>query len=229
MNSGSYLVMDRFPEFDAAREVLSEVSEADWVPTIPDGPYKTDGWRVVKILAQGKPTAFAEKHPEIRRVIDFFECPIVQVLFYSMLPGAELHAHRDLDGTLELGRLRFHVPIETNPDVNFMVSKKRVPMRSGELWALNTSYLHAVENKGQTDRVHLVVEVEANEWCWSKLPRKTMKFYAHYAWFMMLVVGRAMRLVLTDPKAALSRLGMGQFLARRLLRHRRAEDSSYRI
>ena len=35
MNSGSFLVMDRFPEFDTAR-VLSEVSQADWVPTIPD-------------------------------------------------------------------------------------------------------------------------------------------------------------------------------------------------
>ena len=73
----------------------------------------------------------------------------------------------------------------------------------------------------ETDRVHLVVEVEANEWCWSKLPKKNMKFYAHYAWFMMLVAGRAIRLALTDPKAVQSRLGIGKFIARRLLRHKR--------
>src|SRR5437879_7250314 len=72
MNSGSFLVMDRFPQLDAAREVLSEVSEADWVPTIPDGPYKSNGWRVIKIFEQGKPTAFTEKHPEIKRVIGYF-------------------------------------------------------------------------------------------------------------------------------------------------------------
>jgi hypothetical protein len=224
MNSGSFLVMDRFSEFDTAREVLSKVSEADWIPTIPDGPYKSDGWRVIKIFEQGKPTAFAEKHPEIKRAIGYFECPIVKAMFYSMLPGAELHPHRDSSGTLELGLLRFHIPIETNPDVSFMVSKKRVPMKSGELWALNTSYLHAVENKGQTDRVHLVVEVEANEWCWSKLPKKNMKFYAHYSWFMMLVVGRAMRLALTDPKAIQSRLDIGKFIAKRLVRHRRIDQ-----
>jgi hypothetical protein len=222
MNSGSFLVMDRFPEFDAARGVLSEVSRSDWVPTIPDGPYKSDGWRVIKLFEQGKPTAFAERHPEIKRVIGYFECPIVKAMFYSMLPGAELHPHRDSSGTLELGLLRFHIPIETNPNVSFMVSKKRVPMKSGELWALNTSYLHAVENKGQTDRVHLVVEVEVNEWCWSKLPKKNMKFYVHYAWFMMLVIGRAIRLALTDPKAARSRLGIGKFIAKRLLRHRQS-------
>ena len=221
MNSGSFLVMDRFPEFDAARGVLSKVSETDWVPTIPDGPYKSDGWRVIKIFEQGKPTTFAEKHPEIKRTIGYFECPIVKAMFYSMLPGAELHPHRDSSGTLELGLLRFHIPIETNPSVSFMVSKKRVPMKSGELWALNTSYLHAVENKGQTDRVDLVVEVEANEWCWAKLPKKNIKFYAHYAWFMTLVVGRAMRLALTDPKAVRTRLGIGKFIAKRVFRDRR--------
>jgi hypothetical protein len=211
MNSGAELVVPRFAEFETAQAVLEQVTAEDWVPTHPDGPYKSDGWRVIHIVRAGEPTDFVHRHPEIRRVLEYFKCNISMAVYYSMLPGAAIHEHRDLSGTLELGRLRFHVPIQTNSDVNFLVSRRPVPMKVGELWALNTSYLHAVQNNGSADRIHLVVEVEVNDWCWSKLPQKTIKFYTHYIWFMILVGYRAVRVTLTNPKAVKLRLGMAKF------------------
>jgi hypothetical protein len=199
-------------------KVLDDAQPSDWIRTIPDGPYQNDGWLVIKLVHDGKQTGFVEKHPEIRKALDYFKCPIVMGVYYSMLPGTKLHPHRDLDGTLEFGRLRFHIPVHTNPSVNFMVSHKRVPMAEGEMWALNTSYMHAVENNGQTDRVHFVVEVEANEWCWQQLPKKNAKFYVHYAAFLGLIFFRAVKLLFTDWKAVKYRLRMGKFFLNRLLR-----------
>lgn len=218
MNSGAHLVMSHFPEFETAQKVLSQVAPQDWIPTVPDGPYKSDGWRQVYIVRNGKPTDFVERHPDVRKVLNYFKCHISMAVYYSMLPGTILHPHRDLSATLELGRLRFHMPIETNPGVNFMVSKKRVPMKVGELWAVNTSYLHAVENLGTSERIHLVVEVDVNDWCWSMLPRKTIKYYGHYARFMALVAWRAVSVTLTNRKAMKFRLNMAKFMIKRVLK-----------
>jgi hypothetical protein len=222
MNPGAHLIAPSFPEFETAQKVLSEVTESEWVPTVPDGPYQNEGWRVVKIVAKGKRTQFAEQHPEIGRVLDYFKDPIEMAVFYSMLPGTILHPHRDLSGTLELGKIRYHVPLATNSDVKFFVDKKRVPMANGEMWALNTSYLHAVENASQIDRVHLVVEVEVGKWSWSLLPRKNLRYYGHYAWFMSLVMWRGFTKLVTQKDALKTYSNMSRTFMRRLLRRKPA-------
>jgi hypothetical protein len=222
MNPGAHLIAQSFPEFETARKVLSEVTPAEWIPTVPDGPYQNDGWRVVKIVNKGKRTAFAENHPEIGRVLDYFKDPIEMAVFYSMLPGTVLHPHRDLSGTLELGKIRYHVPLETNPEVKFFVDKQRVPMTVGEMWALNTSYLHAVENQSQFDRVHLVVEVEVGKWSWSLLPPKNARYYGHYTWFMSLVAWRGLTKLVTQKNALKTYSNMSKTFMRRLLGRRAA-------
>ena len=54
-------------------------------------------------------------------------------------------------------------------------------MRPGELWTLDTSYQHSVRNRSNQVRVHLVVEVLANGWVWSLLPKKGVAYYRHLA------------------------------------------------
>jgi hypothetical protein len=222
MNPGAHLVTSTFPEFEAARGVLAEVNPSDWVPTHPDGPYKSDGWRVVRIVTAGKRTAFVEQHPEMERVLDYFKDPVYMAVFYSMLPGAEIHPHRDLSGTLELGKLRYHVPIATNSKVNFWVNKERVPMHVGEMWALNTSYMHAVENHSEIDRVHLVVEVEVGKWSWAQLPAKGAHYYFHYVCFMSLVAWKGFTKLVTDKNALKTYSGMSRTFVQRLLGRRPA-------
>ena len=90
--------------------------------------------------------------------------------FYYLDSGAKLHSHRDLTGASFNNRLRFHVPIITNPDVNFIVSNDRVKMSPGDLWCLDTSYLHSVENKGSESRVHIIIECDINDEIIKKIP-----------------------------------------------------------
>jgi hypothetical protein len=152
------------------------------------------------------------KYPHVRKLIDYFQCPVMEAVFYSILPGGNLHPHRDVSGTLELGRLRFHIPLVTNPKVEFKVSKKVVPMKAGELWALNTSYLHSVANLGDCDRIHIVLEVEANDWCWSLLPKKSLPYYTHAAGFFGLTAWRAVSTAFTDRNKLRGRFNQGKWM-----------------
>jgi hypothetical protein len=95
----------------------------------------------------------------------------VMLVFYYLDPGAKLHLHRDLTGASLNNRIRFHVPIITNEYVNFIVDNTEIKMAPGDLWCLDTSYLHAVENMGFESRVHIVIECDINDEIKSKLPR----------------------------------------------------------
>lgn len=162
MDQGAALIKKDFGYSDALRSVLEQLGAEDWVPTHPDGPYESDGWKVVPFVEFGRETPMMERFPVMAKVLQEFKCPVKMMVYYNMLPGAKIHPHRDTSGTLELGFLRFHVPIRTNEQVDFRVDNVAVPMREGQLWALNTSHKHAVSNLSNSDRVHLVLEVEVN-------------------------------------------------------------------
>lgn len=92
------------------------------------------------------------------------------LVFYYLEPGAKLHPHRDLTGASLNNRLRFHVPIITNPGVDFRVSDERVTMKPGELWCLDTSYIHSVHNGGHATRVHMIVECQITQQIRQRIP-----------------------------------------------------------
>lgn len=59
---------------------------------------------------------------------------------------------------------RIHVPVFTNPDCFFTVDSEIINMKEGEIWEINnTGKLHGVENKGTTDRIHLLIDWRVNK------------------------------------------------------------------
>jgi hypothetical protein len=162
------------------------------------------------IELRGKETDHLREFPEMLQVRDFSRCPVEQLMLYAVRPGTTLHPHRDMSGNLPFGRLRFHFPIVTHPEFEFVVGGKRVDMRSGELWALDTSYERSVRNRSNQVRVHLVVEVVANDWVWSLLPKKGVAYYGHLAGFWTLACWVGARKLRADRR----------FLARNFARSR---------
>lgn len=69
-----------------------------------------------------------------------------------------------------MGQLRLHVPITTNPEVQFFLDAHRLDLKAGECWYLDFSLPHWIENRGATDRVHLVIDCELNGWLRDLLP-----------------------------------------------------------
>ncbi|MES3151822.1 aspartyl/asparaginyl beta-hydroxylase domain-containing protein [Sphingomonas faeni] len=121
------------------------------------------------IYADPTATAFADgpllaHAPHIRAVLERFACPLQTVRLMRLTPGSQIKPHRDHDLAAETGAARIHVPITTNPQVEFMLNDIRVTMAAGSAWYLRLADPHAVANRGPCDRVHLVIDCIADAW-----------------------------------------------------------------
>ena len=100
----------------------------------------------------------------LRAVVEAFECPLRSVRLLRLTAGSVILEHRDFDLGYELGEVRIHVPISTNPGVEFYLENRRIVMREGECWYLDLNLSHRVQNLGSSERVHLVIDCQLNEW-----------------------------------------------------------------
>lgn len=114
-------------------------------------------------------TPLYTQFPEVRELIKEFGSNVHRVRFMRLKPGGgELERHTDQvdpDSGGSLGKLaRLHFPIKTNSDVIFTVwhtdgSQRKVNMKKGECWFLDTRKPHMAINGGQEERIHLVIDI----------------------------------------------------------------------
>jgi hypothetical protein len=109
-------------------------------------------------------TPFLDRAPTIRAALARFECPLKAVRLMRLAAGSVIKEHDDFDPDAESGTARLHVPITTSPDVEFLLNRKPVPMAPGEVWYLRLADPHSVANRGEQDRVHLVIDTWTNDW-----------------------------------------------------------------
>jgi hypothetical protein len=80
-----------------------------------------------------------------------------RVMLARMAPGGVIHPHRDQNPAAKWPH-KIHVPLQTNDDVTFFVDGTGYHLAEGEAVEVNNMGLHAVENRGATDRIHLIFE-----------------------------------------------------------------------
>lgn len=102
--------------------------------------------------------------PAMRAAVATLRCPVQSVRLMRLGPGSAILPHDDLDLAAEAGRARLHLPIKSNPAVRFVLNGEAVPMAVGDLWYLRLSDTHSAVNEGTSPRVHLVIDVIANDW-----------------------------------------------------------------
>ncbi|MGV3612625.1 MAG: aspartyl/asparaginyl beta-hydroxylase domain-containing protein [Fluviicola sp.] len=172
----------KFPlQFDEQRLVddLSKVMEGKWIPHFNTGGY-TGNWNAVSLYAKdGDDRNIFAHHAEntaisetplmkecayFREVLDGFKFPILSVRLLRLEVGAEIKPHRDHELGYEDGQFRLHIPIVTNPEIEFILDGERLTMLPGECWYTNVNLVHSVANRGTIDRVHLVIDGERNAW-----------------------------------------------------------------
>lgn len=91
-------------------------------------------------------------------VLAGFPFPLDAVRLMKLTPGSVIKEHRDHDLAFESGAVRIHVPVTTNPAVDFRLNGSRLDLREGTTWYLRLSDPHSVVNGGEEDRVHLVID-----------------------------------------------------------------------
>ena len=160
-------------------EDASRFQADEWVPHFNIHNYQGE-WSVVPLRAvKGAglaifpdPTA-AEGYVEteqmgrcqyVPELLAAFECDMETVRFMKLAAGAHIKRHRDYALGLEDGLCRIHIPATTNPQVEFILADEPVRMAPGEAWYLNVNNYHSVENRGTTDRIHLVADCVVNDW-----------------------------------------------------------------
>ena len=88
---------------------------------------------------------------------DYARGDFPRIMLAKMQPGGVIHPHRDANPAAKWPH-KIHVPILTNADVAFFVDGTSYHFAAGEAVEVNNMGLHAVENRGDTERVHLIFE-----------------------------------------------------------------------
>jgi len=80
-----------------------------------------------------------------------------RIMLARMAPGGVIHPHRDANPAAKWPH-KIHVPLQTNEGVTFFVDGKGYSLAEGEAVEVNNMGVHAVQNRGTTDRIHLIFE-----------------------------------------------------------------------
>jgi hypothetical protein len=102
--------------------------------------------------------------PAIAAALGMVACPIRSVRLLRLAAGAVIREHRDAGLRYEEGEARLHIPIATNASVDFVLDGHRHVMEAGECWYVNVDLPHRVNNRGATERIHLVIDCVVNAW-----------------------------------------------------------------
>lgn len=97
-------------------------------------------------------------------ILHHFKCSLLSVRLLKLAAGAQIHEHKDADLNFEEGLVRFHIPVITNAEVEFYLDKERMVLLPGECWYMNLNLPHALHNKSNIDRIHLVIDAQVNDW-----------------------------------------------------------------
>ncbi len=111
-----------------------------------------------------KDTSLLARCGYFREVLSAFTCPLKSVRLLSLAPGSFIREHSDHALGFEDGEIRIHIPIRTNPGVEFYVCGERLLLEEASCYYVNVNLPHRVNNRGAAARVHLVIDALVDDW-----------------------------------------------------------------
>jgi hypothetical protein len=164
--------------FDAARLAaeIDALGEGPWRPH-PQGfvgnsalPFIAAGGDPTSESTAGpmRPTPYLAQCPYLQEVLASLGCVIGRTRLMRLAGQAEASAHIDINYYWR-ERMRIHVPITTQPTVQFYCGDASVNMKAGECWIFDTWRRHRVVNDAVQSRTHLVVDSVGGEEFWKHL------------------------------------------------------------
>ena len=171
--------------FDVERlqaEVLA-FSEDDWRAH----PQKFEGNSALLLVSHGggnnddmqgpmRPTSWLERCPYIRQVMARFGTVVGRSRLMRLGPGYQVSEHSDVHYYWR-HRTRIHVPIVTDPRIEFWCQEKQVHMGAGEAWIFDNWKQHKVINPtADLTRIHLVFDTAGSSAFWELAARARRPF-----------------------------------------------------
>ena len=147
-----------------------------FVPSLQDGPMHDGRWKRLGLIApdgdplqaylrkgqQHRPTPVLERHmPYLKSVIECIGFPVRSALLSVQEPGSHVRWHRDRSHSIDLSLVRLHIPLQTSPEATMTIGHERCHWPVGQMFYADFSFPHSVFNGGTQDRVHVILDVEA--------------------------------------------------------------------
>jgi len=132
--------------------LMSQNGKSDSIFALPNGDEKLI------------PTEILDACTYFKEILDSFLFEKTAVRLLKLDVGAEVKPHSDNCLGYEDGCFRLHIPIITNNEVEFILDGNRLIMNEGECWYIDANFIHSVANRGNEDRIHLVIDGLRNEW-----------------------------------------------------------------
>ncbi|NCS23037.1 MAG: aspartyl/asparaginyl beta-hydroxylase domain-containing protein [Microcystis aeruginosa BS13-02] len=80
-----------------------------------------------------------------------------RIMLAKLPAGAKISLHIDPFKSSNYTH-KIHIPIITNPGVEFWLERKRIHFLEGYAYEVNNKALHGGINRGETDRINLIIE-----------------------------------------------------------------------
>jgi len=146
-------------EFTDRQKRLTLVhSQTKTIPIIFDKSFDFDSF---KIVPTNHYPLFQEEISKLETIISSNtneDGKIIRAILVNLPSEKSIPIHKDYGKTLVSCR-RIHIPIQTNENCFFTVGDDKRNLKLGELWEINNDKMeHSVDNLGETDRIHLIVD-----------------------------------------------------------------------
>jgi uncharacterized protein (TIGR03032 family) len=163
---------------EALAAEIAAVDPAQWRPH----PQQMAGNDALPLIAAGgdpaddavrgrmAPTPVLAQLPYTRQIFAALGAPIGRSRFMRIEQEGEVTPHVDL-AHYWWDHVRVHVPVLTDPTVEFQIGDEVEHMAAGEVWAIDTWKLHSVRNPASRQRIHLVVDTVGSAPFWQLLDR----------------------------------------------------------
>ena len=126
-------------------------------------PLKGDDWKSPDNLDWStfievpQPSILKEEGQHMLSTLGVTFAQVKRMAFVLLPPYSKVLPHYDAGKYFEHIH-RCHWVIQTSPEVTFFVEEKPYYMAEGEIWEVSNVDLHAVENKSNIGRIHLIFD-----------------------------------------------------------------------
>ena len=187
------------PSNDTIEEIENFIISKEFVKHF--GNYHDGGWESLGLITSGgnpsedreikgkkfEKTIFLKRDlKKLDLYIDSIPLNKKRVRIMKLKKGRKIFTHFDRTETFDLESMRIHVPIITNPKAVIKIINKEYHWEKGQVYYADFSFPHSVENNGDNDRYHLVIDCEISkhqkelfpkEYLKQKFKRSILKFF----------------------------------------------------
>jgi quercetin dioxygenase-like cupin family protein len=110
------------------------------------------------------PNEALEKCPYLLSIFKKFQCRVETFRIHALDPGASIKPHTDSGYSFQQGKVRLHIPVQTNDEVKLRLGESYVRMKEGDCWYCDFTVRHEIHNQSDESRIHLILDCMVNEW-----------------------------------------------------------------